>query len=36
MWDWNARAAVDYPSLGPGAGIREGLEELLSPEERAP
>lgn len=35
MWDWNARAAADYRTLGPQAGIREGVEELLTPGEGA-
>jgi dihydroorotase len=33
MWDWNARTAADYETLGPRSGIREGLEEILIPEQ---
>ena len=31
-WDWNARAAADYRTLGPGYGVREG-EFTLGPGE---
>lgn len=32
-WDWNARVAVDYESLGPSYGIREGIDDVTVPEE---
>src|SRR5581483_334381 len=31
VWDWNARAARDYTSLGPAYGIREGIDHILKP-----
>jgi len=30
-WDWNARAGVDYRTLGPGYGIREGIDFVVIP-----
>ena len=31
VWDWNARSAADYRTLGNSYGIREGLEFILKP-----
>lgn len=31
VWDWNARAAVDYQKLGPVYGIRPGFDSILRP-----
>jgi dihydroorotase len=32
-WDWNARTAADYRTLGDAYGIRDGLEFILRPDE---
>jgi dihydroorotase len=31
-WDWNARTAADYRTLGDAYGIRDGKEFILTPE----
>jgi dihydroorotase len=31
VWDWNARSAVDYKTLGPAYGIRPGFDSILPP-----
>lgn len=31
VWDWNARSFIDYQTLGPRYGIREGVEYLVLP-----
>ncbi len=31
VWDWNARAAVEYQKLGPVYGIRPGVDSILPP-----
>jgi dihydroorotase len=30
-WDWNAREAVDYRTLGPTYGIRPGIDHIVRP-----
>jgi len=30
-WDWNARAAADYRTLGPTYGIRPGIDQIVRP-----
>ena len=30
-WNWNALGAVDYKELGPGYGIREGIDRIIPP-----
>ncbi len=30
-WDWNARAAADYRTLGPTYGIRPGIDQIVKP-----
>ena len=30
-WDWNARSATDYRKLGPGYGVREGIDGIIRP-----
>jgi dihydroorotase len=30
-WDWNARAAADYRTLGPAYGIRPGIDQIVKP-----
>ena len=30
-WDWNARAAADYRTLGPTYGIRPGVDQIVRP-----
>jgi dihydroorotase len=30
-WNWNALGAVDYRELGPGYGIREGIDRIIRP-----
>ena len=30
-WDWNARDAVDYKTLGPTYGIRPGIDHIIRP-----
>jgi dihydroorotase len=31
VWDWNGRGAVDYKSLGPSYGLREGADFVMVP-----
>jgi len=31
VWDWNARAAVPYQSLGPEYGLRPGADFIVRP-----
>ncbi|MBM3784637.1 MAG: amidohydrolase/deacetylase family metallohydrolase [Acidobacteria bacterium] len=31
VWDWNGRNGVDYRTLGPTYGIREGIDRILPP-----
>jgi dihydroorotase len=31
VWNWNALGAVDYKKLGPGYGIREGIDQIIRP-----
>ncbi len=31
VWDWNSRAAVDYKTLGPTYGVREGIDHVVKP-----
>ena len=31
VWDWNSRAAVDYKTLGPSYGVREGVDHIVKP-----
>ena len=31
VWDWNARSAADYRTLGPSYGIRPGIDRILPP-----
>ena len=31
VWDWNARAAQDYRTLGPAYGIRPGIDRIIPP-----
>jgi dihydroorotase len=31
VWDWNARSAVDYRSLGPSYGLRDGADYIIIP-----
>ena len=31
VWDWNARAATDYMTLGPTYGVREGIDKIVRP-----
>lgn len=30
-WDWNGRGAVDYRTLGPGYGLRPGIDVIVVP-----
>jgi dihydroorotase len=30
-WDWNARAGVDYKTLGPTYGVRPGVDQIIKP-----
>jgi dihydroorotase len=30
-WNWNALGAGDYKKLGPGYGIREGIDQIIRP-----
>jgi dihydroorotase len=31
VWDWNARGAVDYRTLGPSYGLRDGADYVIVP-----
>jgi dihydroorotase len=31
VWDWNARGAVDYRTLGPSYGLRDGADYVIIP-----
>ena len=31
VWDWNSRSGVDYKTLRPGYGVREGIDHIVRP-----